>query len=62
MDNKDLEILNLFKRYLDWIKNNKLQDNIYNYRAYFECIENIQFLYGDWDQLDIEEYSENRGS
>lgn len=62
MDNKDLEILNLFKRYLDWIKNNKLQDNIDNYRAYFKYIENIQFIYGDWDQLNIEYYSETRYS
>lgn len=56
MDINDLEILDLFKRYLDWIKNNKLQDNIDNYRAYFKYIENIQFVYGDWERLDIEDY------
>jgi hypothetical protein len=47
LDTKDLEILNLFNRYLDWIKNNNLQDNIDNYRTYFKYIENIQFIYGN---------------
>ncbi|NOW87934.1 hypothetical protein B0H39_005965 [Clostridium beijerinckii] len=41
LQKKDLEILNLFNRYLDWIKNNNLQDNIDNYRTYFKYIENI---------------------
>ena len=54
MDTKDLEILNLFNRYLDWIKNNNLQDNIDNYRTYFKYIENIPFIYGNWEQLNIE--------
>jgi len=45
---KDLEILDLFMRYLDWIKINNFKDTINNYRVYFEEIEKVQFTYGDW--------------
>ena len=47
MDKKDLEILDLFMRYLDWIKINNFKDTINNYRVYFGVIEKVQFTYGD---------------
>ena len=41
MDNFDLMILDLFKRYLDWIRNNNLIDTLDNYIIYFQQIEKI---------------------
>lgn len=39
MDNIDLMILSIFKRYLNWINDNKLIDTIDNYIVYFQQIE-----------------------
>ena len=45
MDKKDLEVLDLFRRYSDWIKSNNLKDTINNYRIYFLDIEKVDFTY-----------------
>ena len=47
MDKKDLEILDLFRRYSEWLKNNNFKDTINNYRVYFEYIEKMEIKYGD---------------
>lgn len=47
MDKIDLEALDLFRRYLDWLKNNNLKDSIDNYGIYFVHVEKVQFKYGD---------------
>ena len=41
MDNFDLMILDLFKRYLNWISDNNLIDTLDNYIVYFQQIEKI---------------------
>lgn len=43
MDKIDLEILDLFKRYLTWIRSNNLKDTIDNYNSYTTHIEKIEF-------------------
>lgn len=43
MDNIDLMVLDLFKRYLAWINDNNLIDTIDNYIVYFQQIEKIRF-------------------
>lgn len=43
MDKIDLEILELFKRYLLWIKSNNLKDTIDNYNVYTSQIEKVEF-------------------
>lgn len=43
MDNIDLMILSIFKRYLNWINNNSLDDNIDNFVYYFHQIGKIDF-------------------
>jgi len=48
LDKRDLEILDLFRRYSEWIKNNNLKDSIYNYKIYSSYIERVHFIYGDW--------------
>ena len=48
LDKTDLEVLALFRRYSDWLKNNNFKDTINNYRVYFVNIEKVQFTYGDW--------------
>ena len=47
MDKTDLEILDLFRRYSAWLKNNNLKDSIDNYEVYFVHIEKVQFTYGN---------------
>ena len=47
MDKKDLEILDLFRRYSESIKNNNLKDTIDNYKIYFSYIERVHFKYGN---------------
>jgi hypothetical protein len=41
LDRIDIEILNLFKRYLEWIQNNKFKDTLNNYNFYVSYIENV---------------------
>ena len=41
MDSFDLMVLDLFKRYLNWINDNNLIDTIDNYIVYFQQIEKI---------------------
>jgi len=40
---KDLELLDLFYRYLDWIQDNNLKDTIDNYAMYVTDIERFDF-------------------
>ena len=47
VDKEDLEILDVFRRYSEWIKNNSLKDTIDNYRIYSSYIEKVYFKYGD---------------
>ena len=39
--NMDLEVMALFNRYLNWIKENNFKDTIYNYYLYVTDIEKI---------------------
>lgn len=43
MVNKDLELLELFYRYLDWTQDNNLKDTINNYAMYVTDIERFDF-------------------
>jgi len=43
MDNIDLEILDLFNRYLVWIKSNSLTDTLDSYNFYTSHIEKVEF-------------------
>ena len=43
MDRIDLEIVALFKRYLKWIKSNKVKDTLDNYNFYISNIEKVEF-------------------
>ena len=45
VDKEDLEILDVFRRYSEWIKINNLKDTINNYKIYFIDIEKIDFSY-----------------
>jgi hypothetical protein len=47
VDKKDLEILDLFRRYSEWLKSNNFKDTINNYRVYFEYVEKVEIKYGD---------------
>ena len=40
---KDLELLDLFNRYLDWIQDNDLEDTLDNYTIYVTNIEKFDF-------------------
>ena len=40
---KDLELLDLFNRYLDWIQDNKLTETFNNYEMYVTKIEQFDF-------------------
>ena len=39
MGNTEFKVLALFTRYLTWIYDNSLEDNIDNYTAYFNKVE-----------------------
>lgn len=39
MDRIELDILELFNRYLMWVNDNNLKDNIYNYTFYVNYVE-----------------------
>ena len=43
MSKKDLELLDLFHRYKDWIHNNNLDDTYENYYLYVTDIERFDF-------------------
>ena len=43
MDKIDLEILDLFKRYLTWIRSNSLTDTLDSYNFYTSHIEKVEF-------------------
>jgi len=41
LDKIDTYVLDLFKRYLAWIKSNKLNDTIHTFMFYVENIEEV---------------------
>jgi len=46
MEKIEVEILDLFNRYLIWVYDNNLKDNIDNYLFYINNIKNILKWYG----------------
>jgi hypothetical protein len=50
---KDLELLDLFNRYLDWIQDNNLKDTLDNYTIYVTNIEKFNFNKdnSDWSKF-----------
>ena len=38
-----LEIENLFKRYLDWLNINNVEDSLYTYYFYISNVEKVEF-------------------
>lgn len=43
MNKTDLEIENLFKRYLDWLNINDIEDTLDTYYFYISNVEKIEF-------------------
>ena len=43
MERKDLELLDLFYRYKDWIQDNNIKDTYENYYLYVTDIERFDF-------------------